>query len=95
MTGDQKLGKRHHKRVDLHHPVFVLPAPRAAWAECSVVNISESGICIDVGDGFVPTTFGIAFNPGHRVRRVCRQVWRQGSIIGAVYVSAEQLRSQA
>jgi hypothetical protein len=85
MIADQKLGNRQHKRVDLRYPVFVRATPTGAWAECSVINVSETGICIDVKETFVPKTFGIAFKPGLGVRRVCIQIWRQGSIIGARY----------
>jgi hypothetical protein len=52
------------------------------------------GICIEVGAIALPKVFGIAFNSDGTVIRVCCTAWRRGDLIGASYLSANQLRSK-
>ena len=86
------LGDRKHQRVEVRRPGFVIPAPDAPWIECFIVDISESGVCLDVGALAVPKMFGLAFNSGGTVVRVCVRAWRRGELLGARFVSAKQLR---
>ncbi|MBS0528272.1 MAG: hypothetical protein JSS22_02615 [Proteobacteria bacterium] len=79
-------------RVVFDKPGFVIPMPDSPWIECEVVDISQSGVCLDVGTLFVPELFGVAFNPSGDVLRVCQRVWRDGPLIGARFVSAKELR---
>src|ERR1700712_4069259 len=82
MTRDRKdLGARKHVRVDLRKPGFVIPAPDAPWIECQVVDISENGASLDVGDLAVPKLFGLSLTAGRgTVRRLFR--FRQGDGAG-------------
>jgi hypothetical protein len=95
MKRRENLGDRKNTRVDLDRPGFVIPAPDAPWIQCKVVDISDSGVCIDVGALVVPDTFGLAFNPTGTVIRVCLKVWRRGVMIGARFLSGKELRGNA
>jgi hypothetical protein len=89
------LGARKHVRVNLHKPGFVIPAPDAPWIECTILDISEKGVCLDVGSLPVPKLFGLAFTATGEVLRVCSLVWRNGETVGAEFLSARELRAGA
>jgi PilZ domain len=86
------LGARKHVRVDLYKPGFLIPAPEAPWIECTILDVSDSGACLDVGALVVPQLFGLSFTAGGEVLRICSLVWRQGEVVGARFVSAKELR---
>ena len=88
----EELGGRRHARIQLQKLGYLILAPTAPWIECMIVDVSESGICLEVGPLAVPELFGISFTSGGEVLRVCFIVWRQGGLIGARYVSAKELR---
>jgi hypothetical protein len=93
MTRHRKsLSARKNVRVDLHKPGFLIPAPDAPWIECMILDVSEGGVCLDVGALSVPKIFGLAFTAGGEVLRVCSLVWRRGELIGARFVTAKELR---
>src|SRR5262245_30054942 len=93
MARDRKdLGARKFVRVGLHKPGFLIPAPDAPWIECHVLDISENGACLDVGDIAVPKTFGIALTAAGGVKRVCTLIWRKGGLVGVRFLSARELR---
>jgi hypothetical protein len=85
-------GPRKNVRVDLRKPGFLIPAPDAPWIECLIVDVSDDGVCIDVGALAVPRIFGLAFTAGGEVLRVCALAWRRGELVGARFVSAKELR---
>ena len=87
-----ELGARKSVRIDLYTTGFVIPAPNAPWIECTIVDVSENGVCLDVGDLAVPKVFGLAFTASGEVLRVCALMWRRGERIGARFVSAKELR---
>jgi hypothetical protein len=87
-----ELGSRKCIRVDLYTTGFVIPAPDAPWIECTIMDVSENGVCLDVGDLAVPKLFGLAFTSSGEVLRVCALIWRRGERIGARFVSARELR---
>ena len=89
------LGARKHVRVNLHKPGFVIPAPDAPWIECTILDVSEKGVSLDVGSLPVPKLFGLAFTATGEVLRVCSLIWRNGEIIGAEFLSAKELRAGA
>src|SRR5580704_5351998 len=89
------LGARKHVRVNLHKPGFVIPAPDAPWIECTILDVSERGVCLDVGSLPVPKLFGLAFTASGEVLRVCSLVWRNGETVGAEFLSARELRAGA
>ena len=89
------LGARKHVRVNLHKPGFVIPAPDAPWIECTILDVSEKGVCLDVGSLPVPKLFGLAFTATGEVLRVCSLVWRNGENVGAEFLSAKELRAGA
>jgi hypothetical protein len=96
MTRDRKdLGARKFVRVDLRKRAFLIPAPDAAWIECYVLDISENGACLDVGDLAVPKVFGLSLTAGGEVRRVCTLIWRRGEMVGVRFISARELRKGA
>ena len=86
------LGARRTVRVDLHQTGFLIPAPDAPWIECLIVDVSDTGTCLDVGALAVPKIFGLAFTAGGEVLRVCSLVWRRGERIDARFVTAKELR---
>src|SRR5512145_784542 len=93
MARDGKgLGARKFVRVDLQKPGFLIPAPDAPWIECYILDISENGACLDVGDLAVPKMFGLSLTAGGEVRRVCSLIWRRGELIGVRFVTARELR---
>ncbi len=85
-------GTRRSARIDLHTSGFLIPAPDAPWIACTIVDVSEHGVCLDVGDLAVPKLFGLTFTSTGDVLRVCALIWRRGSRIGARIVSARELR---
>jgi hypothetical protein len=89
------LGARKHVRVNLHKPGFVIPAPDAPWIECTIVDVSEKGVSLDVGALPVPKLFGLAFTATGEVLRVCSLIWRNGEMVGAEFLSAKELRAEA
>src|ERR1700744_3620631 len=80
-------------RVNLYKPGFLIPAPDAPWIECTIVDVSETGVCLDVGALPVPELFGLAFTATGEVLRVCALAWRKGEMIGAEFISAKELRA--
>jgi hypothetical protein len=88
------LGARKSVRIDLHKPGFLIPAPDAPWIECMIIDVSDTGVCLEVGGLAVPKMFGLAFTPGGEVLRVCCLAWRRGELIGARFVSARELRQR-
>lgn len=86
------LGARKHVRVDLYKPGFLIPAPDAPWIECLIVDVSDKGVCLEVGALAVPELFGLAFTTGGEVLRVCSLAWRKGELVGARFVNAKELR---
>jgi hypothetical protein len=86
------LGERKNVRVDLKRPGFIIPAPDAPWIECLIVDVSDSGVCLDVGALVVPKLFGLAFNSRGTVVRICMVAWRNGALVGARFVTAKELR---
>jgi hypothetical protein len=88
----KESGTRRHVRVDLQTQGFLIPAPDAPWIECMIMEVSDEGVCLDVGALAVPKLFGLAFTAGGEVLRVCSLVWRQGGSIGARFVTAKELR---
>ncbi len=89
------LGARKHVRVNLHKPGFVIPAPDAPWIECTIIEVSERGVSLDVGSLPVPKLFGLAFTASGEVLRVCSLVWRNGEMVGAEFLTAKELRAAA
>ena len=85
-------GAHRNVRVELHKPGFLIPAPDAPWIECTILDVSENGACLDVGAMAVPKIFGLAFTGGGEVLRVCLLIWRQGERLGARFVTAKELR---
>jgi hypothetical protein len=88
-------GARRHVRVNLRKPGFVIPAPDAPWIECTIVDVSEKGVSLDVGSLPVPKLFGLAFTATGEVLRVCSLIWRNGEMIGAEFLTAKELRAEA
>jgi hypothetical protein len=89
------LGARKHERIEYQRPGYIIPAPDAPWIECFVLDVSVSGVCLDVGALAVPGLFGVSFTSCGAVVRVCRLAWRRGELIGARYVSAKELRLES
>ena len=88
----REFGSRRYVRVTLNKPGFLIPAPNAPWIQCVIVEVSDDGVCLDVGSLPVPKLFGVAFTSGGEVLRVCRLAWRRGELVGGLFVSAKELR---
>ena len=89
----KNLGDRKSARVELQTQGFLIPAPDAPWIECTIVDVSNGGVCLAVGDLAVPKLFGLAFTSTGEVLRVCMLVWRRGEVLGARFVTAKELRA--
>jgi hypothetical protein len=88
----KESGGRRSVRIDLYKPGFLIPAPDAPWIECLIVDVSDNGVCLEVGALAVPKLFGLAFTAGGEVLRVCSIAWRRGELLGARFVTAKELR---
>ena len=86
------IGNRKAKRIDFRKPGFVILDPDAPWIECWMTDISATGVCLDVGALSIPEIFVLVLNASGSVRRACRRMWRRGELVGAEFVTAEQLR---
>jgi hypothetical protein len=87
-----ELGERKHNRIEFQKSGFVILEPDGPWIECSLLDISDGGACLEVGDLPVPKIFVLVMTSDGRVRRACMTVWRRGELLGARFVTAEQLR---
>jgi hypothetical protein len=93
MTKERKeLGKRKHNRVEFYKRGFLIPKPDAPWIECTVLDVGHQGVRLDVGDVPLEDMFGLAFTAGGQVIRVCSLVWRKGEMVGARFLTANELR---
>src|SRR5213080_1997513 len=90
-----ELGARKFVRVELRKRGFLMRALDAPWIECYILDISENGACLDVGDLAVPKVFGLSLTAGDEVRRVCTLIWRRGELVGVRFISARELRKGA
>lgn len=92
MAGRRKPEARRKVRVDLQQPGFLIPEPDAPWIECTIIEVSDEGVSLEVGALAVPQIFGLAFTASGEVLRVCWLTWRNGERVGARFVSAQELR---
>ena len=88
------LGERKQHRVELHKSAFLIPSPETPWLECNVRDVSEGGLCLDVGATPVPEVFGVCFTPDGGVIRLCLRIWRQGSMVGARFITPKELKER-
>lgn len=87
-----ELGERKHSRIEFQKAAFLILEPGGVWIECSILDISDGGVCLEVGNLPVPKIFVLVMTPDGRVRRACMTAWRRGELLGARFVTAEQLR---
>ena len=92
MRSRRDLGDRKQWRVDYQRSGYIIPAPDAPWVECVICDVSDSGLRVDAGSFAVPEVFAVSFTSGGEVVRLCRRVWRRGRLIGARFVTTQQLR---
>ena len=88
------LGERRHERIYLRKEAFVFFEPTAPWFECTLLDISEGGVRLDVGALPVPDIFGLSLSNTGTVLRICRTAWRRGGILGARFTTAKQIREE-
>lgn len=67
---ERELGRRKRHRVNFERFAFIILEPDSPWIECSILDISETGICLKIGTLVVPKIFGLALNSAGAVRRV-------------------------
>jgi PilZ domain-containing protein len=89
MRSRNSLGNRKHARVDFSRSGFVILEPGGPWIECYIQDVSEGGACIDVGALACPTIFMLLLSPRGEVRRVCKNVWRRGELVGVKFLKAK------
>jgi PilZ domain-containing protein len=87
-----ELGERKYNRIEFQKDAFVILEPGGPWIECAIMDISDGGACLIVGDLPVPKIFVLVMTADGRVRRACLTAWRRGEFLGARFVTAEQLR---
>lgn len=92
MAKHRKRRSQKKVRVDLQQTAFLIPAPDAPWMECTIFEISDEGVSLEVGALAVPKIFGLAFTASGEVLRICRLSWRNGERVGGRFVSADELR---
>ena len=71
MARRRKPEARRKVRIDLQQPGFLIPEPDAPWIECTIIEISDEGVSLEVGALAVPQIFGLAFTASGEVLRVC------------------------
>jgi hypothetical protein len=86
------LGRRKHPRIEYQRSGFIFEAPDAPWIEVFILDVSDTGLCLNVGALAVPEIFGVSFTPCGSITRVCLRVWRRGELLGARFVTARELR---
>jgi hypothetical protein len=69
--------------------------PEGPWIECFAIDISDGGACLNVGALEVPLLFGLLATPNGRVRRACLTAWRNNELLGARFLTANELRDSA
>ena len=77
MSRHRKTRAGNKVRVDLQRPGFLIPAPDAPWIECVIVEVSDEGVCLEVGSLAMPKIFGLAFTASGEIFRACRLNWLQ------------------
>ncbi len=87
------LGNRRHHRVEIQTPALLYLQPDGRGMSCFVRDISEGGVCLEVGDLAVPQIFILQLSPG--VRRICKIAWRRSDTLGASFVTPRQVRKIA
>ncbi len=59
-----------------------------AKRDCTVVDLSKTGACIEVKDAAsVPDVVSVAFSRDVRKLTRCRLIWRKGSMIGVEFLA--------
>jgi hypothetical protein len=87
-----ELGERKYFRIEFQKAAFIVLEPDGPWIECAIMDISDGGTCLEIGNLPVPKIFVLVMTPDGRVRRACLTAWRRGGLLGARFVTAEQLR---
>jgi hypothetical protein len=87
-----KIGNRKHRRIDLRKPGFLILQPDGPWVQCLITDISQSGVCIEVGQLTIPEVFVLVLTTSGSVRRICQRMWRRGELVGARFVTTKKLR---
>ncbi len=64
-----QISDRKHHRIDFKQPGFVILEPDGPWVAGLINDVSESGVCIDVGALVVPEIFVLCLNSSGSVRR--------------------------
>jgi hypothetical protein len=79
------LGNRKHVRVNMQKSASVILEPNGLEFECTVLDISEGGVRLNVGGLAMPKIFMLELAP--QIRRLCKLAWRRREIIGASFVA--------
>ena len=95
MRHRKDLGERKAPRIVCQRAGYIIVTPNAPWVECEFRDISEGGVCIQVGELAIPEIFAITFTESGDVRRLCRLAWRRGGLIGAQFIKPDQLRARS
>lgn len=74
--------ERRHKRFELRRPGFIFCGASAPLYECFILDISEGGARIEVGELIPPKAFVLLLTPNGSVSRHCVTAWRRGAEIG-------------
>ena len=74
--------ERRHKRFELRRPGFIFCGAASPLYECFILDISEGGACIEVGELIPPKAFVLLLTPSGSVTRHCVTAWRRGAEIG-------------
>jgi hypothetical protein len=60
------LGARKSVRIDLQTQGFLIRAPDAPWIECTIVDVGDRGVCLEVEALAVPNCSGWRSPPAAR-----------------------------
>lgn len=74
--------ERRHKRFELRRPGFIFCGAASPLYECFILDISEGGACLEVGELIPPKAFVLLLTPNGSVTRHCVTAWRRGADIG-------------
>jgi PilZ domain-containing protein len=77
---------RKHKRFDYRRAGFIFCGAESPLYECFIIDISEGGACIEVGELIPPQSFILLLTPTGSVNRHCITAWRRGAEIGVSFL---------
>jgi hypothetical protein len=91
----KQTSARKQEWTSVGKPGFIVAEPNGPWFECTICEVSDREICLDVGHVKVPNLFMLMLTANSKVRRACLVQWRSGHLLRAKFLSAREIRRRA